>query len=93
MALKVKTENTNQTFEPEVINDSTKVTFSRVKDASGTTIHGKIEKDNAEVGNISFSDGGGYLIVSLKPFAKLEREEITELCAKAPEWIFDAIDA
>lgn len=93
MALSVKTENTNQTFEPVVINDSTKVNFSRVVDASGTTIHGKIEKDNAEVGNISFSTSGGYLIVSLKPFAKLDREEITSICQQAPEWIFEAINA
>lgn len=93
MALKLKTENTNQTFEPVVINDSTKVTFSRVKDASGTTIHGKIEKDNAEAGNISYSDSGGYFIISLKPVTKLEQEEITEICQKAPEWIFDAVNA
>lgn len=90
--MKKVTQNATITFEPEVINEHTKVTFTKVMNAKGTTLYGKVEKDGAEVGSISYEDSGNYLIVSLKPVAKLTAEEQAAICQNTPTWIAEATE-
>lgn len=88
--MKQQTQNSTVTFEPEVISEHTKVTFTKVTNSKGTTIYGKIEKDNAEVGSISAEEAGNFLITSLKPVNKLTDEEVQEIYTKVPGWIKEA---
>lgn len=85
--MKKVSENATVTFEPEVINEHTKVTFSKVSNAKGVTVYGKVEKDNAEVGSITSDESGNYLITSLKPVGKLSAEEIAAVYQNVPAWI------
>ncbi len=82
-----KSENATITYEPEAINENTSVTFTKVTNASGTTIYGKIEKLNAEVGSISYESKGNYLITSIKPASELTQEEQSAIFAGTPDWI------
>ncbi|MBQ8066539.1 MAG: hypothetical protein IJ200_12905 [Prevotella sp.] len=88
--MKKVSENATVTFEPEVINEHTKVTFTKVSNAKGVTIYGKVEKDNAEVGSISYEQSGNFLITSLKPLGKLTKEEVSAIYENVPTWVGEA---
>ena len=84
--MKEITNNSTQTFEPEVISDSVKIEFTKVTNAAGVTINGKIMKDGAQAGNISM-DSDSFLIVSLKPCNAFSNDEVTAIFTNAPGYI------
>jgi len=87
-----KTENATITYEPEVINSDTQVTFTKITNASGTTIYGKVEKNGAEVGSISFETKGNYLITTVKPYSELTAEETATIFGSTPDWIQQVLE-
>lgn len=89
--MKKVTQNATITFEPEVINENTTVTFTKVTNAKGSTLYGKVQKDGAEVGSISYEDTGNFLVISLKPISKLTAEEQATICQNTPTWIAEAM--
>lgn len=89
--MKKVTQNATITFEPEVINENTTVTFTKVTNAKGSTLYGKVQKDGAEVGSISYEDSGNFLIISLKPISKLTAEEQAAICQNTLMWISEAM--
>ena len=80
------TNNSTQTFEPEVISDSCKVEFTKVTNAAGVTINGKILKDGVQSGNISM-DADSFLVVSLKPRNAFTADEVTAIFTNTPGYI------
>ena len=88
-----KTENATVNFQPESISENCTVTFARTTNANGTVINGRIRKDDAEVGSISYSSRDNYLIVSLKPLQKLTDEEQSAIMASIKQWVADVIAA
>ena len=80
------TNNSTQTFEPEVISDSCKVEFTKVTNAAGVTINGKIMKDGVQSGNISM-DADSFLVVSLKPRNAFTADEVTAFFTNTPAYI------
>lgn len=89
--MKKKTANSTVNYDPEVINESTAIHFTKVTNANGNTLYGKIIKDDAEVGNVSYDEKGGYLITSLKPYASLTGEEVDAIYAKVPGCVREAL--
>lgn len=88
-----RTENATITFDPEVINEHTSVTFTKITNANGCTIYGKIEKDATEVGSISYETKGNYLITSFKPADRLTQEEKQTIYEAVPGWIKEVEEA
>ena len=85
--MKAKTMNATVSYDPEVISDVTNINFTKVTNASGTTIYGKIEKNGVEVGNVSYEDKGDYLITSIKPFSNLTADEVSGIYTAVPRCI------
>ena len=84
--MKEITNNSTQTFEPEVISDTCKVEFTKVTNSAGVTINGKIIKDGVQAGNISM-DGESFLVVSLKPRTAFSADEVTAIFTNVPGYI------
>lgn len=84
--MKEVTNNSTQTFEPEVISDTCKVEFTKVTNSAGVTINGKIIKDGVQAGNISM-DGESFLVVSLKPRTAFSADEVTAIFTNVPGYI------
>ena len=79
-----KTTNSTVNYSPEKISEETSVYFTKVTNANGVTIHGKVMKNDAEVGTVSYDEKGGYFITSLKPVTALTDDEVETLYQKIP---------
>ena len=69
------------------------MTFTKITNANGCTIYGKIEKDATEVGSISYETKGNYLITSFKPADRLTQEEKQAIYEAVPGWITEVEEA
>lgn len=90
--MKKKTEKTSVSYDPVVISEATSIQFTKNVRSTGTTIYGKILKDGAEVGNVSYEESADYLITSIKPVSQLTKEEIEEIYAQVPTCIDEALN-
>lgn len=90
--MKKKTERTSVSYDPVVISEVASVHFTKSVKQTGTSIYGKILKDGAEVGQVSYEESGGYLITSVKPFSSLTKEEVSELYAQVPACIDEILN-
>ncbi|MBQ8769660.1 MAG: hypothetical protein IJZ60_00660 [Bacteroides sp.] len=79
-----KTTNSTVNYNPEKISEETTVCFTKVTNAKGVTIHGKVMKNDAEVGSVSYDEKGDFFITSLKPVSALTGEEVETLYQKIP---------
>ena len=86
-----KTTNSTVTYEPLKISEETCVKFQRVTNAKGVTIYGKIVKNDAECGSVSYDSPGDYLITSLKPRSMFIPEEVTAIHAQVPACVADIL--
>lgn len=91
--MKARTMNATVGYDPEVISESTNIHFTKVTNASGTTIYGKIEKNGAEAGNISHETKGDYLITTLKPYSGLTADEVKGIYEAVPRCIAELTEA
>lgn len=89
--MKKKTANSTVNYDPEVVSEVCSIHFTRVTNAAGRTLYGKIIKDDAEVGSISYDEKGGYLITSLKPYASLTSDEVDTIYGKVPVCVREAL--
>lgn len=89
--MKKKTANSTVNYDPEVVSEACAIHFTRVTNAAGRTLYGKIIKDDAEVGNVSYDEKGGYLITSLKPYASLSDDEVDTIYRKVPGCVREAL--
>ena len=85
--MKKKTERTSVSYDPVTLSDAASVQFTKTVKGTGTTIYGKIIKEDTEVGQVSYEETGDYMITSVKPFSKLTKEEVAELYAQVPTCI------
>ena len=90
--MKKKTEKTSVSYDPVVISETTNVQFTKSVKSTGTTIYGKILKDGAEVGQVSYEESGGYLITNIKPFSSLTKEEVAALYAEVPACVDEMLN-
>lgn len=74
--MKKKTQNMSVSYDPVTVSKNAVINFTRLTNAGGTTIYGKVMKNEVEVGNIAYDSKGGYLTTSLKPFDALTQEEV-----------------
>ncbi len=89
--MKKKSSNAVVNYDPVQLSEAAAVHFLRTTDASGTSIHGKIIKAGAEVGNVAFCGKGGYMITSIKPFKALTEEEVKALYSQVPDCITEIL--
>ena len=89
--MKKKSENSSVSFDPVVVGENVDITFTRVTNANGTTVYGKITKNGANVGNVAYDSSGGYMNTSLKPFDALTKEEVAAIYSTVPECINEAL--
>lgn len=82
--MKKKSSNSTVSYDPVVLSDNAVINFTRVTNASGTTVYGKIVKNDAEVGNVAYDSKGGYMNTSLKPFDALTAEEVSAVYSNVP---------
>lgn len=85
--MKEKKSNSVTNFQPESITAEVLVEFTRVTDASNTTISGSIVKNEANVGDVSYDQKSDFLITRLKPFSSLTEDEVSAVCAGIPGYI------
>lgn len=86
-----KTTNSTVTYEPFAVSEETLMKFQKVANAKGVTIYGKIVKNDAECGSISYDSSGDYLITSLKPRSMFTDEEVASIYANAPKCIAEIL--
>lgn len=86
-----KTTNSTVTYEPFAISEVTSMKFQRVANARGVTIYGKIVKNDAECGSVSYDSSGDYLITSLKPRSMFTEEEVAAIHAQVPACVADIL--
>lgn len=79
-----KTTNSTVTYEPFAISEGAFMKFQKVANAKGVTVYGKIVKNDAECGSVSYDSSGDYLITSLKPRSMFTEEEVTAIHTHAP---------
>ena len=90
--MKKKTEKTSVSYDPVAISEAASIQFTKNVRSTGTSIYGKILKDGAEVGNVSYEESAGYLITSIKPVSQLTKEEIAEIYTQVPVCIDEALN-
>jgi hypothetical protein len=73
--MKKSTENATVDYEPEKITDSVEIRFFKTVSGDRCSVHGKITKDGAEAGSVTYDSRNGLYIVSLKPVSSLTSEE------------------
>ena len=78
-------------YNPEKISEETTVCFTKVTNAKGVTIQGKVMKNEAEVGSVSYDEKGGFFITSLKPVSALTDEEVETLYQKIPGFLTEML--
>lgn len=86
-----KTTNSTVTYEPFAISEETSMKFQKVTNAKGVTVYGKIVKNDAECGSVSYDASGDYLITSLKPRSMFTPEEVTAIHAQVPACVADIL--
>lgn len=89
--MKKKTANSTVNYDPEKISETTAIHFTKVTNASGTTLYGKIVKNDAEVGNVSYDEKGNYMVTSIKPYSTLTNEEVKTIYGRVPDCINEAL--
>lgn len=82
-----KTTNSTVAYEPIAISDETVMKFQKVTNAKGVTVYGKILKNDAECGSVSYDGAGDYLITSLKPCTLFTPDEVTAIHSEVPKCI------
>ena len=90
--MKKKTERTSVSYDPVTLSDAASVQFTKTVKGTGTTIYGKIIKEDTEVGQVSYDESGGYLITTVKPFSCLTKEEVAALYAEVPTCIDEMLN-
>ena len=86
-----KTTNSTVTYEPFAISEETSVKFQKVTNAKGVTVYGKIVKNDAECGSVSYDSSGDYLITSLKPHSMFTGEEVSSIHAQVPDCVAEIL--
>ena len=74
MALKKISANATEKFENEIGTTMVMVTTKTTK-ASSVTLHSRVRKGDEEVATISYEKEGGYLLVDIRKFGSLSKEE------------------
>lgn len=86
-----KTTNSTVTYEPFAISEETSMKFQKVTNAKGVTVYGKIVKNDAECGSVSYDESGDYLITSLKPHSMFTPEEVAAIHSQVPECVAEIL--
>lgn len=89
--MKKKTQNMSVSYDPVTVSKEAVISFTRVTNAAGTTIYGRVMKSGAEVGSIAYDSKGCYLTTSLKPFDALTGEEVEALYAQVAGCVSDIL--
>lgn len=87
-----KAENSTTNYAPEKVAETVEIHFSKIVSGGNTTISGAIKKESADVGSVSFSTQGSYLITQLKPFASFTSEEIKAIHEAVPACISEMLN-
>ena len=90
--MKKKTERTSVSYDPVTLSDAASVQLTKTVKGTGTTIYGKIIKEDTEVCQVSYDESGGYLITTVKPFSSLTKEEVAALYAEVPTCIDEMLN-
>ncbi len=91
MSMKKKSTNATISYDPVVLSKTASINFTRVTNANGTTIYGKIVKDDTEAGNVSYDSKSDYMITNLKPFSRLTSEEVAAVYNNVPGCISEIL--
>lgn len=86
-----KTTNSTVTYEPLAVSEVTFIKFQKTTDANGTKIYGKIVKNDAECGSLSYEEATDFLITSLKPRSKFTDAEVAFIYENAPKCIAEIL--
>lgn len=92
MALNKVSANSTEKFENNLgstlVMNTTKTTTK-----SNVTIHSRVKKGDEEVATVSYDSDGGYLLVDIKKFKALLKEEARGILAAASEDIVGEVYA
>jgi hypothetical protein len=90
--MKKKSENATVNYDAVQVNESVAVSFTKVTSAAGVAIYGKITKDGADAGSVSYEGKGDYFITSLKPKSMFTQEDIVSIYALVPSCIEEILN-
>lgn len=82
--MKKKSTNATVSYDPVALSKSATINFTKVVNANGTTVYGKIVKDDADAGNVSYDSKQDFLITSLKPYSRLTQDEVAAVYKNVP---------
>lgn len=76
----------SKTYKPISLSDTATITFTKVINSGNLTINGRVSKNSAEVGQVSYNEKSGALIVKLT-LKELTTLEQTALLKSLPGYI------
>ena len=74
--MKKKSLNSTVNYDPVEVSINVEISFTKIVNATTTTITGTIRKDGANVGSVSYDAKGNYLLSQIKPYDALTFDEI-----------------
>lgn len=90
--MKKQKTNATVTYEPVEVSKDVKISFQRAVTQKGTSIYGRIRKEDVEVGSVSYDSQGDYLIVQLKPYSLMEQEETAAVMEQAHKCVAEILN-
>lgn len=85
-----KTLNSMEQFT-ETVSEDVVIDFTKNTNTMNVSVYGRILKQGAEVGSITYDKGGNNMTLSYKPFDALTFEEKNIICQKAMPCISELI--
>ena len=77
----------SKTYTPVAVSESATVTFNKVTVSGNVTINGRIVRNSAEIGQVSYNTKSGALIVKLYPLTDLTTIDQSAILGSLPGYI------
>lgn len=85
---KIQTNSTEK-FKDTVGNLT--VNFRKTVSGNNVTIYAEITQNENKVGTLTYDRNANYLILTLKPYSDVSKDDVKAVYAKVSEWIDELI--
>lgn len=77
----------SKSYSPEAVSENVTVAFTKVTQSDGTVVSGRVSKQGKEAATVNYYGKNDSLVVSVRPLAGLDGEELSALFNAIPGYI------
>lgn len=77
----------SKSYSPEAVTENVTVAFTKVTNSDGTVVSGRVTKQGKEAATVNYYGKNDSLVVSVRPLAALDGEELSALFSAIPGFI------